>query len=375
MKIRVESFKKMKARVRKNGTRLIIFGAGVIGTITTPAILKENEISDLIDFYVDNDADKWNKQILVLNRKITIFSMEKLREIKGSDYCILLAISRFSELLEELDNYDNLKETDCYIVPMLCIENFRNGEQNLVIKQTKKQMIPKVINYMWLGRKQIPKTLQYCIDSWKRYCADYEIKCWNEDNYDIDKIPYMKQAYEKGAYGFVPDYARLDILYNFGGIYLDTDVELTKSLDDLLFQEAFCSVEKWQIINFGGGSGAKKGCKIVGEMVKQRESIEYLYENGKQNRNTCGFYDTRILQAYGYKVNGRMQNIKGMTIYPYELFHPYDYMTGQITKTTNTYGIHHFSGGWLDEKQKKANQITSLNYERIYQRAKYEEEE
>ena len=70
-----------------------------------------------------------------------------------------------------------------------------------------------------------------------------------------------------------------------------------------------------------------------------------------------------------------MQNIKGMTIYPYELFHPYDYMTGQITKTTNTYGIHHFSGGWLDEKQKKANQITSLNYERIYQRAKYEEEE
>ena len=168
MKIRVESFKKMKARVRKNGTRLIIFGAGVIGTITTPAILKENEISDLIDFYVDNDADKWNKQILVLNRKITIFSMEKLREIKGSDYCILLAISRFSELLEELDNYDNLKETDCYIVPMLCIENFRNGEQNLVIKQTKKQMIPKVINYMWLGRKQIPKTLQYCIDSWKR---------------------------------------------------------------------------------------------------------------------------------------------------------------------------------------------------------------
>lgn len=374
MKICIDSFERIKMKVQNNKTKLIIFGAGAIGTVTTPAILKEKGIGDYVQFYIDNDADKWNKQIEVLNRQITIFSMDKLKVIDGNKYCILLTISRFSEVLEQLEGYNNLEETECYIIPMLCIENFKGGAQDLFVKQTEEQIIPKVINYMWLGRKQIPKALQYCIDSWKKYCPDYEIKCWNEDNYDIDKIPYMKQAYEKGAYGFVPDYARLDILYNYGGIYLDTDVELVKSLDDLLFQEAFCSVEKWQIINFGGGSGARKGCKIIGEMAKQRADIEYLYKNEKQNRNTCGYYDTKILQDYGYKPNGRLQNIQGMTVYPYEVFHSYDYMTGQIMKTSNTYGIHHFNGGWLDESQKKANQITSFNYERIYQRAKHEGE-
>ena len=138
---------------------------------------------------------------------------------------------------------------------MMCLMNFHKQDVCGIIKEYRKQMIPKKIHYMWLGGKEIPRNLQLCIDSWKKYCPDYEIVQWNESNYDIGKNKYMKMAYENKKYGFVPDYARLDILYNYGGIYMDTDVEVVRSLDDLLYQSAFCGVEKWQTINFGGCSG------------------------------------------------------------------------------------------------------------------------
>ena len=102
----------------------------------------------------------------------------------------------------------------------------------------------------------MPGSLKRCIDSWKKYCPDYEIKRWDESNYDISKSSYMKGAYESKKWGFIPDYARLDILYNYGGFYLDTDVELVRSLDELRYQPAFSGVEKWSVVNIGGCSGA-----------------------------------------------------------------------------------------------------------------------
>ena len=275
---------------------------------------------------------------------------------------------------EQLEQMECTKNMTAYIMPMMCIHNMCSdvSEGNPIM--TDVPLIPKKIHYMWLGRKEIPSNLQKCIDSWKKYCPDYEIIEWNENNYDISKHPYMQQAYEKSAYGFVPDYARLDILYQYGGFYLDTDVELVKSIDDLRYQEAFCGVEKWQVLNFGGGSGAVKGHPMIKKFLDARRDVYFLDKNGNQNKNTCGFYDTKVILENGYQINGQTQNVKGMNIYAYDYFHPYDYMSGLLSRTEHTYAIHHFNGGWLDEKMREQNELTSMKYKQLYRECLVEEE-
>lgn len=365
LNIVVRDFEYIKNDIESKNKKIIIFGAGMIGTVTTLEILYELGIENRVELYVDNDKNKWGTYVNVNGRDVLITEVDRLRNIDVKDYVIFLTTSRFSDAIIQLQGYDNLSNVDCYIIPMLCIENYKTHSNNIIVKKSETETIPKVIHYVWLGGKQIPKILQKCIDSWKRYCPDYDIICHNENNYDIDKIPYMKDAYIKGAYGFVPDYARLDILYSDGGIYLDTDVELVRSLDDLLYQDGFCCVEKWQTINFGGGSGAKKGLKIIKKLMDYREQILFIDEKGLMNKNTCGYYDTKFFINHGYKLSGEVQNIGGLNIYPYEVFHSYDYMSGRINKSSNTYGIHHFNGGWLDESQAEANKKTVELYNSI----------
>lgn len=124
-------------------------------------------------------------------------------------------------------------------------------------------MIPKKIHYCWFGRNPLPELAVRCIESWKKYCPDYEIIEWNEDNYDINKISYVKEAYQARKWAFVTDYVRLDVVNQYGGIYLDTDVELLKSLDPLLKYKSFFGMEEGKFIATGLGFGAEKGTKIL----------------------------------------------------------------------------------------------------------------
>lgn len=372
MRVRTSSFSDMKSDILSSGKRIIIFGAGMIGTVVTPDILNEYHLEHLVDLYVDNDRSKWGREVTLASGSIIIKSPDVLWELNGNEYVILLTTSRFAEALAQLQMFSNFVDTVCYIIPMLCIENFKTVSQDIIVRETETPVIPKVIHYIWLGRKELPKTLQTCIDSWKKNCPDYELKCWNEDNYDIDKIPYMQQAYSHGMYGFVPDYARIDILYHYGGIYLDTDVELIRSLDDMLYQEAFCCVEKWQTINLGGGSGSIKGNRAIGEMLAARRNLLFEEEDGRLNKNTCGYYDTKTLQKHGFHMNGKVQKILGMNIYPFEVFHPYDYMSGRSEVSVNTYGIHHFNGGWLNKEMAAANRKAAQDFEGLYKLSKRE---
>ncbi len=229
-----------------------------MGTITVPNVLLSDNLNVDNIFYVDGNSAKWGKYVCVHGNNMKIFPPDVLKDYVSDDLLIIVAISRFNDIVLFLDSLENLRDTIGIIAPMICIENISQKNNTIFLENYngRNEHIPKKIHYMWLGGKNIPRNLQKCIDSWKRYCPDYEIVCWNEDNYDISKVPYMKHAYEAKIYGFVPDYARIDILYQYGGIYLDTDVELVRSLDDLLTLEAFCGVEKWQTVNLGGGSGA-----------------------------------------------------------------------------------------------------------------------
>ena len=231
------TFSQIASQIREGEKKIIIFGAGMIGTVTTPALLEEYGLEDRILFYVDNDLSKCGEMVSVHNRNYNVYHTGKLKYFHGESAVLLIAVSRFSDILLQLDEVESLKDMVCYIVPVMCISSFKPVSEILIQKETEKSIIPKIIHYMWLGGKPIPDTLKYCIDSWKKYCPEYEIRRWDETNYDIEKNEYMKQAYEQRMYGFIPDYARLDILYRFGGIYFDTDVELVQNIDNLLRSE------------------------------------------------------------------------------------------------------------------------------------------
>ena len=149
---------------------------------------------------------------------------------------------------------------------------------------------------------------------------------------------------------------------------MDTDVELVRNLDNLLYQEAFCSVEKWQVINFGGCSGSVAGHPSLEPFLRAWERRKFIKDNGTLETLSSGYIDTRVALDNGYVINGRNQTIMGMNIYTYDYFHPYDYMSGKTEMTEDTFAIHHFNGGWMDENAQNNDKITRMQFESLCRR-------
>jgi len=148
-------------------------------------------------------------------------------------------------------------------------------------------MIPKIIHYVWVGGGPLTPLAEKCIESWKKFCPDYEIKRWDETNFDINQNIYCKEAYESKKWAFVSDYIRAKVLYDFGGIYLDTDVELVKNIDVLLQNDAFCGFENFRYVAYGLGFGSKKDNAVLSEMLEYYDRMEFLSEDGTLNQITC----------------------------------------------------------------------------------------
>ena len=214
-------------------------------------------------------------------------------------------------------------------------------------------MIPKVIHYCWFGKKSMPEKDRKCIESWKKYCPDHEVVEWNEENYDIHKNEYMEQAFHAGKWGFVSDYARIDIIYQYGGIYFDTDVELIRSFDVFLDNQMFCGFENAQYVAFGLGFGAEKGNHYLKELLDEYEKIRFLNADGTYNLTTCPVIQTEVLKRHGLVLNNEKQYLDECTVYPSDFFCPKSYRTGKIDITLNTYSIHHYNMSWRDENSKK----------------------
>ncbi len=204
--------------------------------------------------------------------------------------------------------------------------------------------IPKVIHYFWFGRGEKSESVKHCIESWKSICPDYKIIEWNEDNYNIHKHPFMEMAYRDKKWAFVSDYARLDILYKYGGIYLDTDVELLKSLNPLLCNQAFMGFEKENIIGDGAGFGCMAGLPVFKEMMACYDNLDEYIESPRLR--------TKVLIDNGLVLNGKRQSVAGIEIYPTEYFCPKNYMTGVINVSYKTFSIHHFQDSWHDGNSK-----------------------
>ena len=220
-------------------------------------------------------------------------------------------------------------------------------------------MIPKKIHYCWFGGKELPPLAKKCIDSWKKYCPDYEIIEWNESNFDVKFNKYVQEAYENKKWAFVSDVARLYALYNYGGIYMDTDVEVIKNLDDFLEHQAFSGFEAYDRVPTGIMACSKKN-KLFKKFLDFYNDKSFVKEDGTFDITTNVTIITNELMKSGLLKNNTFQIVDGFALYPCEYFCPLDYDTKVLKKTKNTYTIHWFNGSWIDKKTKMKKSIRKL---------------
>ena len=217
-------------------------------------------------------------------------------------------------------------------------------------------MIPKKIHYCWFGRNPLPESAQKCITSWRKYLPDYEIIEWNEDNFNVNSIPYTAQAYAAKKYAFVSDYARFKILYDHGGLYFDTDVEVIRPMDDIIacgpfmgFEIAPSCKKPFGAVNPGVGIGAEKRMNLYKSILNYYSQLSFIQTDGSYNMTDAVVnITTRELVKVGLQNIPGIQKVAGIMIYPADYFNPFDDATGQLNKTENTYTIHWFSKTWLN---------------------------
>lgn len=231
-------------------------------------------------------------------------------------------------------------------------------------------MIPKIIHYCWFapqgrgpqhapqgrgpqhGRGEMPQLAKDCVASWHKYMPDWDYKLWNEDNFDVNSIPYTKEAYEAGKMAFVTDYVRLYALSTEGGVYMDTDVEILKPLDDLLHLSAFTGYEgSKHKPPVTGLMASEAGGQWVEEQLHAYDGLHFRREDGSLDTTTNTQRISAIMKANGFVCDGKKSQYKDLTVFPSEYFCPKQ-TTGEYLRTENTYCDHHFMGSWSSQGKK-----------------------
>ena len=211
-------------------------------------------------------------------------------------------------------------------------------------------MIPRTIHYCWFGRGAMPELAQKCIASWHKYMPDWDYKLWNEDNFDVSQVVYIKEAYEARKYAFVSDFVRLFVLEREGGIYLDTDVEVFRSFEELLEFRAFAGFEGSKYLPLGTCVLASEAHGIwVSEQLDYYRDRHFLKEDGTMDNTTNVQFITAKMREQGFVQNGMEQDFKDLHVFPVDYFCPMQ-TTGEFFRTNNTYCNHLGMGSWMDRK-------------------------
>lgn len=333
--------------------KVILWGAGK----RTEYFLKMYRMESTVEMIIDNDKNRLGEYVADDNVIIPIRDKYALLDYVrryGIESVLLIITPRFFdiEIMEQLDEIDQLNGLDCCLASL--IDDFYEIQTFDYSKGADR--IPKKIHYCWFGKKNIPDHLKRYIDGWHKMCPSYEIKCWNEDNYDIKKNKYMYEAYQVGKYGFVPDYARLDIIYQEGGIYLDTDVELLKKPDELLKDDMFCCFNCYGMVALGLGFGAVPGHPLIKKMrdVYDGKSFYKRDENGNmvEDLTACVWYQNPIIEQAGFNMNNSYQKKNGVVIYPSEVMAPTGGSGVGDNFTDKTISIHHAELSWVTQREK-----------------------
>lgn len=229
-------------------------------------------------------------------------------------------------------------------------------------------MIPKIIHYIWLGGNPLPKEYENYIEGWKKLCPDYEIKRHDETNLNIDINEYCRQAYDNKKWAFASDVLRYYVLFEEGGIYLDTDVELLKPLDCFLNEKLFLGFETMDYVAPGLIMGAEKGNKIVKDLLDEYKNRSFINNDGSLNLQTICKYSTNYLVNNGLVLNGKTQHFKTFSVYAIEIFNPTDFNGKVINMTPNTCSIHHYGASWVKKQSFIVRIFNKLK--RIFKRKK-----
>ena len=228
--------------------------------------------------------------------------------------------------------------------------------------------IPKVIHYCWFGKGNMPTLAEKCIESWRKYCPEYRIVCHTEADFDVTENRYAREAYEAGKWAFVSDYARLKVLYDEGGIYLDTDVELIKPLDELINGNGYMGFDDHGLVATGLGFACEPGSGLIAALLKDYDDIPFLLPDGTYDLTPCPKRNTESLKALGMDTENKNQVFMGIRMLPEDYLCPIKYYTGKKILTENTYSIHHFCASWISPAAKRTLFIKRIIGVRLYEK-------
>lgn len=303
--------------------------------------------------------------ILIL---LSIFSDFRKKSLINFNKNAIVFVTIFVLLMGVLDNFSymafifiSLLVISLKPISFSGLDVFQKDDQTSIENdknKDKKEIIPKTIHYIWLGGNSLPPIAEKCIESWKKFCPDYEIKRWDESNLNIDITNYSRTAYDMRKFAFASDVLRFDILNREGGIYLDIDVEIIKNLDKFLENELFCGFESEDYVNPGIILGAKPGHRIIKETLESYKTREFIYDPSNQV-TVCNILTEELVKC-GMDPHNSYQEHNDFTVYPMEYFCPKSLVDGKIRLTENSHGIHHFAATWVKTSVKIKSKIMQI---------------
>ena len=280
---------------------------------------------------------------------------------------ILIAVTGYDEILTQIRSDNILSSFEA--IPSIYLESLYEDMLLLSVDRPPRnyrkhdnEIIPRIIHGIWLSGDPMPELYVRCLESWKKYVPDYDIKIWDLESYEPDHCLFFEQAIAHKNWSFASDYARADLLYRYGGVYMDLDVEMLRPIDDLLYNDAYMSFESLDRIECGSGMGAYPGHPILKEICESYERRPYLREDGSWDTSTCPVRYTEVIEKHGLKKNGGFQSVEDITIYPFEMLTGKSFDTGITYSTESSYTLHHHNGSWIPDK---AHRAVYERYERI----------
>lgn len=331
-----------------------------------PAILigAGNRAKDILRKYdwnikcaVDSNPELSESFLSYGEKKITVYSWDHLYEQENDNSVLLITPMMVSELIDKVNSDERLANKEVYVYQYMTavqwdIDRIKVSRKPFDITKGTEKRIPKIIHYFWYSGDPYPEKVQRCIDSWKKFCPDYELRKWDLTNYKTDNL-FCNEALSVKNWAHASDYGRCDVLSRFGGIYLDTDVELVKPLDDLLYDDGFFVFESADGVDPGSGMGACKGNALFEEICKQYEGLHFINEDGTYNKVNIIDQYTDVLKRHGLVSDGSYQIVDGIAVYPPLVMSPYSYNTGFTAAYEKTYGIHHWVSAWISDEWKR----------------------
>ncbi|SHK69721.1 Glycosyltransferase sugar-binding region containing DXD motif-containing protein [Selenomonas ruminantium] len=348
----IKNFGSVEFRKYARGKKIYIWGAGRALESCLDIYFEGQDVQLILD----NNRRLWGKSIQHNNKEVFIGGKDLLLQHMtkyGVDNSLLMITSSFygPDIVADLDKNSELDGLECFL--QIIIRSTKENIPNYSFSDGK-HIIPKKIHYIWIGGNPLPQEFKDNIETWKKYNPDYKIICWNESNYDFLKCDYVREAYESKCYSFASNYARLDIVFEHGGIYLDTDVECIASFDKLLNDEAFFNMGCTDRINIGCGFGAIAGSTVVKDMMVALSQNHFLLPSGRPEKKPFNIVVNPVMKKYGFKIENYYQKKGGVVLYPCEVMSPKTIEGLPDFYSDKTVSIHWESGTWKTSEEEKS---------------------